>query len=96
MMVVAFGLAVVTFQGRITSLKVQDRVIRLEERLRLSAILEGASRARISDLTTKQLVALRFASDGEVAGLVDKALNGATPKEIKAAIVNWRADYERV
>ncbi len=94
--IIALALLVAVFHIRVYALKVQDRVIRLEERIRLSAILEGSLRSRISELTIKQLVALRFASDGEVSGLVEKALNGATPKEIKAAIVNWRADYERV
>ena len=92
----AFTVLLAVLHMRFYSLKVQDRVIRLEERIRLSAILNDPLRGRVNELTTKQLVALRFASDGEVAGLVEKALNGATPKDIKQAIVNWRADYERV
>lgn len=92
----AFAVLAALFRMRIYSMKVQDRVIRLEERIRLSAILTDPLRSRINELTTKQLVALRFASDGEVAGLVEKALNGADPKTIKQAIVNWRPDYERV
>jgi hypothetical protein len=94
--VLAFAALLAVFHMRFYSLKVQDRVIRLEERIRLSAILTDPLRSRINELTTKQLVALRFASDGEVAGLVEKALAGAEPKAIKQAIVNWRADNERV
>lgn len=82
---------------RINPLRVQDRVIRLEERLRLQALLPEPLRSRIGDLTERQLVALRFASDAEAPGLVEKALKeGATGQDIKKAIVAWRADVFRV
>jgi hypothetical protein len=85
------------FLIRLNALKAQDRVIRLEERLRLTAILGEPLKSRIGELTEGQLIALRFASDGEVAGLVEKALSAKTPaKDIKKAIVNWRADSFRV
>ena len=79
------------------ALKVQDRVIRLEERLRLAELLPDRTRPRIGELTESQLVALRFASDGESPALVEKALaTGMKSKEIKKAIQNWRPDYFRV
>jgi hypothetical protein len=74
----------------------QDRIIRLEERLRLKELLPVARHAEILRLSTKQLVALRFASDHEVPALVTRALEESlSPKQIKQAIVTWRPDYER-
>jgi Family of unknown function (DUF6526) len=82
---------------RTNPLRVQDRLIRLEERLRLASILPEPGRSQIGELTVQQLVALRFASDEEVAGLVEKALRGGMPaQDIKKAIVNWRSDVFRV
>lgn len=83
--------------SRMTSLRVQDRVIRLEERLRLARILPAELQSRIAEIRTSHLVALRFASDSEVTALVEKVLaNPAiTPKEIKQAVTVWRADHLR-
>ena len=95
--VMAGALIVLFFRVRLYPLQVQDRVIRLEERLRLATLLPDGLRARIGELTTSQLVGLRFASDGEVPALVQAALDGRLPsEEIKKKIVSWRADLERV
>ncbi len=97
MVVVALALVVLALKCRLYALKVQTRVIRLEERLRLATLLPESLRAKIPQLTEGQLVALRFASDAEVPGLVEKALAASLPNtEIKKAIVNWRPDYFRV
>ena len=82
---------------RINPLRVQDRLIRLEERLRLASLLQEPLRSQIGSLSEQQLVALRFASDGELRGLVEKALQTKMPPgDIKKAIVTWRADTFRV
>lgn len=94
---VIFWLFVLVFKTRVYSLKVQDRLIRLEERLRLAAILPAALQPRIGDLSIDQLIGLRFASDAELPGLVEKALgNNWNRKQIKEAVQNWRADNWRV
>jgi len=90
-------LVVLVFKTRLYAVKVQDRVIRLEERLRLAQVLPAAQQSRIGELTVDQLIGLRFASDAELPGLVDKALAGNwNRKQIKEAVTNWRADNWRV
>lgn len=88
---------VAVFLLRANALKAQDRVIRLEERLRMRALLSPDLVSRIPELTESQLIALRFASDAELPGLVTKALaSNMASKDIKRAIVTWRADWFRV
>ena len=85
------------FLIRLNPLRVQDRLIRLEERLRLQALLSAELSSRIDELTESQLIALRFASDNELPGLVAKVLaDKMQSKDIKKAIVTWRADTFRV
>jgi hypothetical protein len=97
MFVVAVALAVVIVKLRNYPLRVQDRVIRLEERLRLASLLPEPLRSRIPELTEGQLVALRFASDAEVAKLAERALSEKlSPADIKKSIQTWRPDYWRV
>lgn len=93
----ALSLFVVVFRLRAYPLRVQDRIIRLEEHLRLSALLPQPLRARLPELTESQLIALRFASDEEIPALVQKTLNeNLSNKDIKKQIQNWRPDYFRV
>ena len=97
MIVLAAALLTLALLSRMNSVKAQDRVIRLEERLRLGILLPEHLRPRILELTERQLIALRFASDAEVAQLVDETLREKLgPKEIKKKIRDWRADYFRI
>jgi hypothetical protein len=83
---------------RINPLKAQDRLIRLEEQLRYQRVLSADLAAQASTLPVGKIVALRFAPDEELPGLVTQVLDGKlnTSKEIKQAIKNWRGDYFRV
>jgi hypothetical protein len=78
-------------------LKVQDRVIRLEERLRLQALAPAEWHTQIYRLTEDQLIGLRFAADDEVVELAKQALEkNLTRKQIKERIKDWRADEWRI
>jgi hypothetical protein len=95
--VFAIAFAVLVLKTRLYALKAQDRVIRLEERLRCAMLLDEPLRARIPELTESQLIALRFAPDAELPVLVEKALSSnLAPAEIKKAIRDWRGDYFRI
>jgi len=95
--IVAAALVVTVFYARLFALAVQDRVIRLEERLRCVRLLPEDLNARFDEFTVGQLVALRFASDAELPELARKVLNEKLRdrKQIKQLIKNWRADYVR-
>jgi ABC-type antimicrobial peptide transport system ATPase subunit len=90
-------LIIVLLKIRTYSLRVQDRVIRLEETLRMQALLPEALKGELHRLTPGQFVALRFASDGELAARVEEALKeGLKGEEIKKRIQTWRPDEFRV
>ena|SRR5436190_19228855 len=90
-------LILLALAARLQALTVQDRVIRLEERLRYRDLLSADLAAKASNLPVSQIIALRFASDGELGGLVERTLNGEfeNTKAIKLAIKDWRGDYLR-
>jgi Family of unknown function (DUF6526) len=94
----AVGALLAGYWLRAFPLGVQDRLIRLEERMRLERILPADLRPRVPELSTKQLVALRFASDDEVSDLVRRTLahEFAKPRDIKRAVGSWRADHQRI
>lgn len=97
LVVLSVAAFVLVFKLRRYPLKVQDRVIRLEERLRLQALAPAEWRAQIARLSEGQLIALRFASDEEVVELARQALEqNLTRKQIKERIRDWRPDYWRV
>ncbi len=97
LILLAMALLVLAFKERVYALRVQDRVIRLEERLRLTQLLSEPLRSRIPELTEGQLIGLRFASDAEIPKLVERALKEKLSRDdIKKAIQNWRPDYWRV
>jgi hypothetical protein len=95
---VAVALVLLAWYARVFPLKAQDRVIRLEEVLRLERLLPPDLRPRIGDLRTGQLIALRFASDAELPELTRAVLDRGitTPKEIKKMVGSWRGDYLRM
>lgn len=97
LVILFLALLMLAFKARMYALKVQDRVIRLEERLRIQAIVPESLRTGAGDLSVGQLVALRFTPDEELADLVQKtSRENLTKAQIKKAIVKWRADDFRV
>lgn len=98
LVVLAIALFILAFAARGMAARAQDRIIRLEERLRLASLMSPEHRDKINELTPAQLVALRFASDEEAPDLAQRTLTGEfkSPEEIKRAVRNWRADVHRV
>ena len=95
--VLALAILLLALQMRMYALRVQDRLIRLEETLRLQRILPADLQARIPELSVKQLVGLRFAADEELAERVREALDqGLGGEAIKKRIRTWRPDTFRV
>jgi hypothetical protein len=97
LLVLAIAGLVAVGRIRFYALRVQDRVIRVEERLRMMSVLPEPLRYRIGELTDKQVIGLRFASDRELPGLVQRALDQKLSLgDIKKAVTNWRPDYSRI
>jgi hypothetical protein len=95
--IVALALVAAVVALRTSVLIVQNRIIRLEQRMRLAAILPERLRARLPELTVSQLVGLRFASDAEVPALVERCLSGELPGrgDVKRAVTTWQPDFLR-
>jgi Family of unknown function (DUF6526) len=93
----ALGLLMGFLTARVMALKVQDRVIRLEERLRYERVLPADLKPRIEEFTVSQMVSLRFACDAELPGLARKVLDEKMNerKAIKRMVKNWKPDYLR-
>jgi len=100
LMATAFGVGVIiaTLFARLFPLGVQDRVIRLEERLRLARVLPAEMQGDIDSIGTGVLIGLRFAPDDELEDLVRRIQSGelADRKAVKMAVKNWRADHQRI
>ena len=96
--VMAAALIMIALFGRVFALKAQDRVIRLEERLRMRELLPADLKGRIQEFTAAQLIALRFASDAELPELAATVLrdNIQARDAIKKLVKDWRADDDRV
>lgn len=96
-MLTALALVMLMFNARLFALKVQDRVIRLEERLRFEKLLPADLKSRIGEFAPAQFVALRFAGDAELPELARKVLTDkvSDQKAIKLMVKNWRADHLR-
>ena len=96
-LIVAVALFMAALTARVMALAVQDRVIRLEMRLRMREVLPADLHSRFREITREQCVGLRFASDAELPALVRKVLAGElkTATEIKKQVAQWQGDYLR-
>ena len=95
---VALAILIGAFYGRLFALSAQDRVIRLEERLRMRELLPADLQARIPEITREQIIGLRFASDEELPALVAQVLRDNIQKraEVKKLVKHWRADHHQL
>ncbi len=95
--VMSVTLIVMNVAARAAALRAQDRVIRLEEKLRLASLVSSHELAELDSLTMQQYIALRFASNPELPELAQRAIReNLTAKQIKQSIKYWRADNYRV
>lgn len=95
--VVALALLMLAGVARSSALRAQDRLIRLEEQLRYQRVLSPSELAAAQSLTLRQIIALRFASDAELPGLLHRTVSeNMPPNAIKQAIADWRPDLHRV
>ena len=82
--------------SRVYTVKLQDRIIMLEEKVRAAELLPAGQDAQLRKLSAKQIAALRFASDDEFGALLERAAReNLSPKDIKAAVRTWRPDLHR-
>lgn len=97
-LLVAVAILIAMFLARVFALQAQDRVIRLEERLRMRELLPSDLQARIPEFTRDQLIALRFASDDELPALAARVLRDNLQKraEIKKLVTTWRPDLHQL
>ena len=93
----ALGVVLLAFAARTMVLSVQNRIIRLEMQLRMARLLPAELADRAGDLPVATLIALRFAPDGELPGLTERALAGEFPRanDLKKAIQDWKGDHLR-
>lgn len=91
---VAVTLILLNIGARLQALKVQNRVVRLEEKLRYREVLPPELAVKAAELPLSRIIPLRFASDAELPGLIELVLNNelSTAKEIKMRVKEWRAD----
>ena len=95
--VVSVALLMLAGITREYALKAQNRVIRLEEKLRIASLVSASELTELESLTMKQYIALRFASNPELPELAQRAIREKlSAKQIKEAIVVWRPDYDRI
>jgi hypothetical protein len=90
------ALAPIISLGRTYTVRLQDRIIMLEEKVRAAELLAAGQDAQLAKLSAKQITALRFASDEEFPALLERAVReNLAPKDIKASIRTWRPDFHR-
>ena len=95
-LMLVFAMFLVGWISRAYIVRLQDRIILLEMKVRAAELLPAGQDAQMAKLTKQQIVALRFASDDELGALLDRAVReNMAPKDIKAAVKNWRADHYR-